>query len=172
MHTMSGYKLTCVENWSPFFVSHFYSSWIDWKQFFHVQQMCSKIILQQISIVKREKSWLIERKKIRRSLKRSLLGILILNNMQLNKRVSMETEQQHKSLSLAVKLGEREREKKLTLIFKLCLEDPRSILSVCQPNTAEDCRKLFRVVKYRSYLAASFFPDLRQCSRMPSRSFA
>lgn len=84
----------------------------------------------------------------------------------------METEQQHKSLSLAVKLGEREREKKLTLIFKLCLEDPRSILSVCQPNTAEDCRKLFRVVKYRSYLAASFFPDLRQCSRMPSRSFA
>lgn len=171
MHTMSGYKLTCVENWSPFFVSHFYSSWIDWKQFFHVQQMCSKIILQQISIVKREKSWLIERKKIRGSLKRSLLGILILNNMQLYKRVSMETEQQHKSLSLAVKLGERER-KNLTLIFKLCLEDPRSILSVCQPNTAEDCRKLFRVVKYRSYLAASFFPDLRQCSRMPSRSFA
>lgn len=84
----------------------------------------------------------------------------------------METEQQHKSLSLAVKLGEREREKNLTLIFKLCLEDPRSILSVCQLNTAEDCRKLFRVVKYRSYLAASFFPDLRQCSRMPSRSFA
>lgn len=172
MHTMSGYKLTCVENWSPFFVSHFYRSWIDWKQFFHVQQMCSKIILQQISIVKREKSWLIERKKIRGSLNRSLLGILILNNMQLYKRVSMEAEQQHKSLSLAVKLGEREREKKLTLIFKLCLEDPRSILSVCQPNTAEDCRKLFRVVKYRSYLAASFFPDLRQCSRMPSRSFA
>lgn len=75
------------------------------------------------------------------------------------KRVSMETEQQHKSLSLAMKLGEkeREREKNLTLIFKLCLEDPRSILNVCQPNTGEDCRKLFRVVKYRSYLAASFF---------------
>lgn len=51
----------------------------------------------------------------------------------------METEQQHKSLSLAVKLGEREREKKLTLIFKLCLEDPRSILSVCQPK---HCRRL------------------------------
>lgn len=29
--------------------------------------------------------------------------------MQLYKRVSMETEQQHKSLSLAVKLGEREK---------------------------------------------------------------
>lgn len=47
-------------------------------------------------------------------------------------RVSMETKQQHKSLTLAVKLGEKERERtqNLTLIFKLCLEDPGSILSV------------------------------------------
>lgn len=73
------------------------------------------------------------------------MGILILNNMQLYKRVSMETEQQHKSLSLAVKLGEREREKNLTLIFKLCLEDPRSILSVCQPNTAGNFSELLNI---------------------------
>lgn len=38
--------------------------------------------------------------------------------MQLYKRVSMETEQQHKSLSLAVKLGEREREKKSDIEFQ------------------------------------------------------
>lgn len=37
--------------------------------------------------------------------------------MQLYKRVSMETEQQHKSLSLAVKLGERERETKSDIDF-------------------------------------------------------
>lgn len=131
MHTMSGYKLTCVENWSPFFVSHFYRSWTDWKQFFHVQQMCSKIILQQISIVKREKSWLNEKEKIRGSLKRSLLGILILNNMQLYKRVSMETEQQHKSLSLAVKLGEREREKKNWHWFLNCVLKTQDQFWVC-----------------------------------------
>lgn len=143
MHTMSGYKLTCVENWSPFFVFHFYRSWIDWKQFFHVQQMCSKIILQQISLVKREKSWLNERKKIRGSLKRSLLGILILNNMQLYKRVSMETEQQHKSLSLAVKLGEREREKKIWHWFLNCVLKTRDQFWVCVNLTLQKTARNF-----------------------------
>lgn len=55
-----------------------------------------------------------------RERKRSLSIILILNNMQLYNdtrkklRVSMETEQQHKSLTLAVKLGEKERERENT----------------------------------------------------------
>lgn len=165
MLKMSDNKLTCVENWSSFFVSHFYRSRIHWKQFLLVQEMCNKIILQQISI---EAYWMRERE-------RSLSIILILNNMQLYNdtrkklRVSMETEQQHKSLTLAVKLGEKERERehKIWHWFLNCVLKTRDQFWVCQPNTGEDCRKLFRVVKYRSYLAASFLPDLRQCSRMP-----
>lgn len=91
----------------------------------------------------------------------------LYNDTRKKLRVSMETEQQHKSLTLAVKLGEKERERehKIWHWFLNCVLKTRDQFWVCQPNTGEDCRKLFRVVKYRSYLAASFLPDLRQCSK-------
>lgn len=129
MLKMSDNKLTCVENWSSFFVSHFYRSRIHWKQFLLVQEMCNKIILQQISI---EAYWMRERK-------RSLSIILILNNMQLYNDTRKKIKSFHgnktatqisDTCSEIRRERERERTQNLTLIFKLCLEDPGSILSV------------------------------------------